>query len=111
MTRWPRWIGLCGVLTLACGVREIVPPGNATLVAIGDDFYQPDSVTIAVGGSVRWTNGGVHVHRVVADDGSFVSATITPTAWFQHRFDSTGTFHYHCLADSTHAETGVVVVQ
>src|SRR5512140_1016297 len=105
-------LALTVLLALAgCGVSDVVPPTGAPPVAIGDDFYQPDSVTIARGGSVRWTNHGAVSHRVVADDSTFVSLAITPTSWFQHRFDSAGTFHYHCLADSSHTETGVVIVQ
>ncbi len=96
----------------ACGgVGEIVPAASATAVSIGDDFYQPDSVTIAKGGSVRWTNHGALDHRVVSDSGLFASPAIAPNTWFQQRFDSAGTFRYHCGVDVTHVETGVVVVQ
>ncbi len=105
-------LGIAGTAGLAaCGVGQIVSPAGATQVSIGDNFYQPDSVAIARGGSVRWTNHGARDHLVVSDSGRFTSPTIVPGAWFQQRFDSAGTFRYHCGLDSTHVETGVVVVQ
>ena len=111
MTPLRRLACAAAVALAGCGVGEIVPASGATGVAIRDNFYQPDSVTIARGGSVRWTNHGALDHRVVSDDSLFASSTIAPTTWFQYRFDSAGTFRYHCLEDSTHTETGVVIVQ
>ncbi len=113
-----RRASLAGVIAAALasascgGVGEIVSASGATAVSIFDNFYQPDSVTIAKGGSVRWTNHGALDHRVVSDSsGLFASPTIAPNTWFQQRFDSAGTFRYHCGVDTSHVETGVVIVQ
>ena len=72
-----------------------------TSVKIKDFEFAPSKVTIKVGGTVTWTNGGSSVHTVTADDGSFDSGDLQKGKTFSRTFDSTGTFSYHCSIHSS----------
>ncbi len=87
------------------------PDPTTVLVNIQDTYFLPETVVVTRGRNVRWTNRGVAQHRVVADTAAWQSNLLPNNWWFEVRFDSLGTFGYHCLADSTHTETGVVIVQ
>jgi plastocyanin len=49
-------------------VDPAATPGNRT-VAIGDNFFNPPSVSIRPGATVTWTNGGNFDHIVFAPGG------------------------------------------
>ena len=70
-------------------------PASAS-VSIPAHSFSPASVTIAVGGTVRWTNGDRDSHTVTADNGSFDSGILAPGGTFSHTFPTAGTFAYHC---------------
>jgi plastocyanin len=78
-------------------------------VTIKDFEFTPATVTIAVGGTVTWTNNGPSTHTVTADDGSFDSGNLSQGKTFSHTFQTAGTFTYHC---SIHPfMTATVIVQ
>lgn len=104
-------VASAAVLALtACRAKDINGPApGALLVSARDSFFQPETVTVMLGKSVRWTNQGAVQHSVVSDSALWQSGLLAPTWWFEVRFDSTGTFPYHC---SQHAGmTGTVIVQ
>jgi len=72
------------------------PQAQQASVKIQDFQFTPSKVTIKVGGTVTWTNGGPSVHTVTADDGSFSSGQLQKGETFSQTFDSAGTFSYHC---------------
>ena len=108
-----RFIGTAAgivALALACKTGSItsIRPGTV-FVAARDSFFTPDTIRVTVGLPVRWTNEGRVYHTVVSDSALWSSNLLAPTWWFEVRFDSSGTFPYHC---SQHAGmTGVVVVR
>lgn len=111
MTRLPGWaaVALLALILATCKAKDItgVRPGTV-FVAARDSFYVPDTIHVGVGLPVRWTNEGAVYHTVVSDSALFSSSQLAPTWWFEVRFDSAGTFPYHC---SIHAGmTGVVLV-
>ena len=78
-------------------------------VTIKDFEFTPATVTIAVGGTVTWTNNGPSTHTATADDGSFDSGNLSQGKTFSHTFQAAGTFTYHC---SIHPfMTATVIVQ
>ena len=93
------------------------PSGPAVTVA--DFQFSPDTITIAAGQSVLWTNNGPSTHTVTSDNSSWTSASLgapggtdpygypTGGGTFSHMFSSAGTYHYHC---SIHAGMTAVVV-
>jgi plastocyanin len=96
-------------LALACKGTDITRIRSGTVfVAARDSFFTPDTISVGVGLPVRWTNDGAVYHTVVSDSALWSSDQLAPTWWFEVRFDSAGTFPYHC---SIHAGmTGVVLV-
>jgi plastocyanin len=97
--------------TATCADVDSPVPNDGIQVRIGDFFYSPDTVTVAVGTVVRWTNDGNVQHRVASDAALWESPLLPRTFWFEVRFDSAGTYNYHCLADAGHDEVGTVIVR
>ena len=87
----------------AFGIR----PGTV-FVAARDTFFTPATIHVRVSLPVRWTNEGMLIHTVVSDSSLFGSPTLSPAAWYEIRFDSVGTYPYHC--DIHPAMIGTVVV-
>jgi plastocyanin len=82
---------------------------TGTSVTIRDFQFTPANITIKVGDTVTWTNDGPSVHTVTADDGSFDSGDLSVGKTFSHRFQTAGSFGYHC---SIHPfMTATVIVQ
>ena len=83
------------------------PPLTAT-VTLGANFFQPDTVTIAVNGTVTWSNGSGITHDV-----DFGTATRKILAWDAGErslsFPTAGTHNYHCNLHT--GMEAVVVVQ
>lgn len=65
-------------------------------VSVGDNFYSPASVSIAVGDTVTWRNNGQAPHSATADDGSFDTGVFQPGSSRSHTFTRAGTFSYYC---------------
>jgi plastocyanin len=82
---------------LACKAKDISSPLPGTVFAAArDSFFTPDTIRVTVGNRVRWTNEGTVYHTVVSDSALWGSDALRPTWWFEVRFDSAGTFPYHC---------------
>ena len=65
-------------------------------VTIGDFFFSPGSVTVAVGDTVTWRNTGQAPHNATADDGSFKTPDLNNGQSASHTFTQAGTFSYIC---------------
>ena len=65
-------------------------------VTIGDFFFSPGSVTVAVGDTVTWRNTGQAPHNATADDGSFKTQDLNNGQSASHTFTQAGTFSYIC---------------
>ncbi len=76
-------------------------------VSIKDFAFNPDSVTIAVGGTVTWKNNDSTTHTVKGVD--FESGNLKPGDTFSQTFDKVGTFDYSCAIHP--AMTGKVTVK
>ena len=87
-------------------------PSSAVIVQVGIDnfFFSPDTVTISVGDTVRWTNLTASTpHTSTSDSGVWNSGTLNPGQSYDHQFAATGGFPYHCsIHPSMH---GIVLVQ
>lgn len=89
------------------------PAGNsATLptlaeVTMAGNLFAPRTVTVAVGGTVRWLNNDTRPHTVTAADGSFDSGIMAKNATFERVYPTAGTYPYVC---AIHPDmTGTVV--
>jgi len=87
--------------------------------------FDPDTVRIKVGQTVRWENNSLLVHSVTADpsketkessaslpDGAkpFDSGMMDPKQTFEHTFKVAGTYNYFCIPHEA-MMTGVVIVE
>jgi len=84
-------------------------PEGTVFVRVGDSFFQPETMTVIPGGSVRWTNEGALQHTVISDSLLWQSGLLAPRWWFEVRFDSVSAFDYHCSQHT--GMTGTVIVQ
>lgn len=100
--------------TVGCADSKPVPvPSDdhikdvAVVIHVGDNFYEPASVSISSGQAVRWEWVGRERHDVVSSDRTFVSELKTEGS-YTHQFNEAGEFPYLC---SIHPEMrGVVAV-
>jgi plastocyanin len=84
--------------------------GNAASVevSISGFAFAPASITVAVGGTVTWTNNDNAAHTIAAKDGSFTSPALAQGQSWSHKFTAAGSVDYAC---SIHpAMQGTVVV-
>ena len=81
----------------------------ATEVKIDNFSFAPETLTVAVGATVTWTNRDDIPHTVVSTDGVFKSKVRDTDEKFSYTFAKAGTYPYYC---SIHPKmTGKVVVQ
>jgi len=82
---------------------------RAAKVRIVDFSYEPDPVTIQVGGKVIWQNEDSDPHTATADDGSFDTGTIEEGKIKSETFKDAGTHSYFCeIHPSMHGTIEVV---
>src|SRR5258708_5044994 len=70
-----------------------IPAGAESL---GNRAYSPDSLIVAVGSTVTWTNTDRIAHTSTSDGHAFHSGTVQPGGHYSFTFQSAGTFTYHC---------------
>ena len=86
----------------------LFPPLSAAAtthdVALGNNFFSSNDLTIEVGDTVRWTNNAGMAHDVTADDASFSSATSSSFV-YTRTFTTIEEVLYYC---SVHSSPGQV---
>jgi plastocyanin len=72
-------------------------PGAPDLtIGIQDGSFEPQSINVAAGSTIRWMNHGGDDHSVTADNNSFDSGDLSPGGSYSARFRQPGTYTYHC---------------
>ena len=69
---------------------------RADKVRIVELFYDPDPVTVQVGGKVIWQNEDTIPHTATAEDGSFDTGAIEPGKLKSETFKQAGSYRYVC---------------
>lgn len=69
---------------------------RADKVEIIDFAYDPDPVTVQVGGKVTWLNQDSAPHTATAEDGSFDTGTLEEGKLKSETFKQAGTYAYIC---------------
>jgi plastocyanin len=59
--------------------------------------YDPSSITVTVGTTITWTNGGSTAITVTSPDGLFDSDSIAAGSSYSYTFDTPGTYRYFCV--------------
>lgn len=109
-------VGLLLVMEVAsCSKKKSTGPGSGgpvttKSVSIGNSFFSPPDIQIAIGDTVTWTYAaGQITHNVVGENGLFNSGDMPQTKTvFKHVFSSIGTFRYRCTYHSTSFTSGMV---
>ena len=81
------------------GASTPAPSGEAARaekVEIVDFAYDPDPVTVQVGGKVTWLNQDSAPHTATAEDGSFDTGTLEEGKLKSETFKQAGTYDYIC---------------
>jgi plastocyanin len=80
-------------------VNAPAPSGGvprAEKVEIADFAYDPDPVTVQVGGKVIWLNQDSTPHTATAVDGNFDTGTLAQGKLGSETFKQAGTYEYMC---------------
>jgi plastocyanin len=99
-------LALCLLLPVGSAFAQ---DADATVQMQGFTFV-PTEIHVPAGGTVAWVNSTTFPHTVTADDGSFDSGNLDPTATFTQSFDTPGTYTYFCTPHAALGMKGVVVV-
>ena len=105
---------LVGVLLTggAVACSESTSAGGGTTVSVQNNFFDPASVTVAVGQAVTWVwNSGGSTHNVIflAPDVSPANCPTQGSGNCTRTFGTAGTFNYQCTIHP--GMSGRVVVQ
>jgi LPXTG-motif cell wall-anchored protein len=112
-------IGAPALLAVVIVLAAAAPAAADASVSMGDNFYDPSTVTVTAGETVTWTHTGELPHTVTADDGSFDSSPNCPDQTnqcmqsgdsFSQTFNSEGNFGYFCKVHGQ-SMSGTVVVE
>jgi plastocyanin len=71
-------------------------PGAGSTVGVYDNYFEPATITVAPGTTVRWTNHGQHRHTVTSDTKLFDSGELGPGESYSYTFKDPGTYRYSC---------------
>jgi plastocyanin len=94
---------LVGLVSVAVALAQ-----TTRVVSIRPAGFQPETVTIRTGDTIRWRNDDTVNHQVVADNGHFASPVLRPGQRFQHTFNAAGTYRYRDALEP--AERGTIRV-
>jgi plastocyanin len=75
-----------------------------------DNVFDPATITVATGTTVRWTNSGANQHTTTSIDGLWDSGTMSPGATFSFTFSTPGRYGYLCEFHDELGMVGTVVV-
>jgi plastocyanin len=113
MKRLAYFTTLCVLVLLAFATAAVAQQkqgeetaqGDVVRVAIRDNYFDPEHITVAPGTTVEWVNEGQNPHSVRADNGLFDSGLLQPGESYQVTFDGSGTVTYHCSPEMTGSVT------
>jgi plastocyanin len=79
--------------TGSTGSTVSIPVNASTLT---NTAFAPDSVDVAAGTTVTWTNTDNVAHTSTSDASGWDSGIVPPGGQFSVALPSAGTYHYHC---------------
>jgi plastocyanin len=86
------------VLAVAASLGAAAGGATAATVPVHIEFqaFNPSSLDVLPGETVEWSNVSNRRHTVTADDESFDSGDVFGGDRFRWKFDTVGSFGYHC---------------
>ncbi|MDP4271302.1 MAG: cupredoxin family copper-binding protein [Bacteroidota bacterium] len=95
------------ILLLGACSKSSEPGQNE--VFIQNMSFNPSSLTVAQGTTVTWTNKESVTHTVTSNTSIFNSGSLSNGGTFSYKFNTVGTFPYHCSIHS--GMTGTIIVK
>ena len=92
------------------------PPTPTTHdISMVDSAFQPQTITVKMGDSIRWTNNGARTHTSTSGtngvpDGIWDSGDIASGNTYERVFDTAGTYPYYCHYHWAMGMTGTITV-
>jgi len=110
------FVGMLVILSIGASCSKSNTPANTTPEAIREvsilkTTFDPTTVTIQKGTTVKWTNNDTDAHQIESD-GNFLdllSGELEPQESYSFNFNQSGTYGYHCKINPS--LTGQVIVQ
>jgi plastocyanin len=84
-------------------------PAATIAIKITATGFNPKTLTINQGDTVKWTNSDTVNHQLVANNGTFASGILKPGASFSFTFNAAGRYGYHDALKP--ALTGTITVK
>ena len=110
-------VAICALVGSTSAIsRQAGPPppptcdAGTTQVDVQDFTFVPQTLTVAQGTTVCWTNTGQSPHTVTSSTGLFDSGTMMPGDIFSFTFDTPGTFDYICIPHESIGMVGSITV-
>ena len=75
---------------------QAAPAGKVVEVKVDNFSFSPQTITVAAGTTVIWTNRDDIPHTVVSDDKVFKSKVLDTDEKFSYTFSKPGTYTYFC---------------
>ena len=105
-------VAVLGFILLGCGCTT-TPTNGPNPVAMEDFRFAPESLDVAVGDTVTWTNQGSYQHSSTsgqpgAPDGKWDSGLLGHGGAFAYVFTTAGNYHYYCQLHGAMGMKGVI---
>jgi plastocyanin/uncharacterized membrane protein len=84
------------LVVASCLASQTPPTRSQQTVIIKQMHFQPPTLNVQTGDTVKWVNEDIFTHTVTANDGSFDSGPIAPGSSWQTTISKTGSIAYHC---------------
>ncbi len=88
---------VASVVALTMGASFALAQTSNAAVTIADFQFTPATLQVAQGTTVTWTNNGPTNHTTTSDTGVWDSGVLQAGRSFSFRFNTPGTFAYHCM--------------
>jgi plastocyanin len=98
-----------GGLGSSGGKVELKAQQGSSEVGLYDNRFEPPTLTVPVGTTVRWTSYGEHRHTVTSDAGDWGSKELGTDGLFFYTFSRPGTYPYHCEAHPAEMRGTIIV--
>jgi plastocyanin len=89
-------LGACSSSSPKSGTPTTAVAAGQAIMASDSLKFSPDALTVSVGQTVTWSNGGSIGHTVTFDSGPAFNQPLNPGATVTRTFATAGTFTYHC---------------
>ena len=93
----PFGVAFALIALVAAGASDSITEAPMRAVTMPGKAYEPSHLDVLVGTTVTWKNDDSINHTVTSDADLFDSGEVAASETFARRFDTVGTFPYHCV--------------